>query len=84
MSLQCPALSHRASTLTALSLPTGVAPADVRGALKARGILTAAGLGPYQATGFRIGHMGDIRMSDVERTLGALADVLSAQPARVP
>jgi aspartate aminotransferase-like enzyme len=83
MSLQCPALSQRASTLTALSLPTGVAPADVRGALKARGILTAAGLGPYQATGFRIGHMGDIRMSDVERALGALADVLSAQAARV-
>ncbi len=83
MSLQCPGLSHRASTLTALSLPTGVAPADVRGALKARGILTAAGLGPYQATGFRIGHMGDIRMNDVERTLGALADVLSARPARV-
>ncbi len=84
LSLQCPALSHRASTLTALSLPTGVAPADVRGALKARGILTAAGLGPYQATGFRIGHMGDIRMSDVERTLDALADVLSLQPARAP
>jgi aspartate aminotransferase-like enzyme len=84
LSLQCPALAHRASTLTALSLPTGVAPADVRGALKARGILTAAGLGPYQATGFRIGHMGDIRMSDLERTLGALADVLSAQQASHP
>jgi aspartate aminotransferase-like enzyme len=76
MSLQCPALSQRASTLTAITLPPGVAPADVRGALKARGILTAAGLGPYQATAFRIGHMGDIRMSDIERTLGALADVL--------
>jgi aspartate aminotransferase-like enzyme len=84
MSLQCPALSHRASTLTALSLPTGAAPADVRAALKARGILTAAGLGPYQATGFRIGHMGDIRMSDIERMLGALADVLSTQPTGVP
>jgi aspartate aminotransferase-like enzyme len=83
MSLQCPALSHRASTLTALSLPTGVAPADVRAALKARGILIAAGLGPYQATGLRIGHMGDIRISDVERTLLALADVLSAHPASV-
>jgi aspartate aminotransferase-like enzyme len=82
-SLQCPGLLHRASTLTALSLPTGIAPADVRGALKARGILTAAGLGPYQATGFRIGHMGDIRMSDVERTLGALAGVLPTRPARV-
>ena len=83
MSLQGPLLSHRASTLTAITLPAGVAPADVRGALKARGILTAAGLGPYRATSFRIGHMGDIRMSDVERTLSALADVLSSQPASI-
>jgi aspartate aminotransferase-like enzyme len=83
LSLQCPALVHRASTLTAIALPTGIAPAEIRGALKARDILIAAGLGPYQATAFRIGHMGDIRMSDVERTLAALAEVLSSQPASV-
>jgi aspartate aminotransferase-like enzyme len=83
LALQGPLLAHRASTLTAITLPAGVAPTDVRGALKARGILTAAGLGPYQATGFRIGHMGDIRMRDVERTLSALSDVLSSQPATI-
>ena len=41
----------------------------LRDRVKACGILTAAGLGPYQDVGFRIGHMGDIRMADVERTL---------------
>jgi aspartate aminotransferase-like enzyme len=77
LALQCPALAQRAATLTSIALPAGVAPANVRGGLKARGILTAAGLGPYQVSGFRIGHMGDIRMDDVERTLDALRDVLA-------
>ena len=81
LSLQCPGLTQRATTLTALTLPSGVSPADVRGALKAQGILTAAGLGPYQATAFRIGHMGDIRPRDIERTLTALADALAPQQA---
>jgi aspartate aminotransferase-like enzyme len=60
--------------MTALSFAT---PGPVRDKLKARGILTAAGLGRFQADGFRIGHMGDIRLEDVERTLAALRDVLS-------
>lgn len=81
LELQCPGLARHASTMTAVTLPAGVSPSEVRGALKARGILTAAGLGPYQTTGLRIGHMGDIRMIDVERTLGALSEVLAAQPA---
>ena len=53
----------------------------VRDGLKARGILTAAGLGIFQPSGFRIGHMGDIRLADVERTLAALRDVLVSLPS---
>ena len=49
----------------------------IRDRLKARGILTAAGMGRFSESAFRIGHMGDIRMSDVERTLGALAGALA-------
>ena len=52
-------------------------PQRVRDGIKARGILTAAALGRYEPTAFRIGHMGDIRLADVERTLAALADVLA-------
>jgi len=48
----------------------------VRDGLKARGILTAAGLDRYQPSAFRIGHMGDIREDDVRQTLVALAEVL--------
>jgi aspartate aminotransferase-like enzyme len=80
LALECPSVRHRATTVTAVALPGGLPPADVRAGLKARGILTAAGLGRFQATGFRIGHMGDIRLNDVERTLDALADVVAMQP----
>jgi alanine-glyoxylate transaminase/serine-glyoxylate transaminase/serine-pyruvate transaminase len=77
LSLQCPTLAQRSATLTAISCPSGISPKSIRDPLKARGILTAAGLGPYEANAFRIGHMGDIRVADVERTLAALAEVLT-------
>jgi aspartate aminotransferase-like enzyme len=76
LALQCPALERHSATLTAIALPAGVSPKAVRNHMKAAGVLTAAGLGPYVDTGFRIGHMGDIRMRDVERTLDALAAAL--------
>ena len=37
----------------------------------------ARGIGPYRDSAVRIGHMGDIRLSDVECTLDALGDVLT-------
>ena len=77
LELQCLGLKNRTATVTGITLPNGIAPKAVRDALKARGILTAAGMGPYVDTAFRIGHMGDIRLADVERTLIALREVLS-------
>jgi aspartate aminotransferase-like enzyme len=76
LSLQCPTLTRYSPTLTAVAAPPGRHPAIVRDGLRARGIEVASGLGPFEATAFRIGHMGDIRMADVERTLAALAEVL--------
>jgi aspartate aminotransferase-like enzyme len=74
---QCAALRRRSTTLTAIGLPPDLPPTRVRDGLKTRGILTAAGLDRYQPTAFRIGHMGDIREEDVQRTLAALAEVLA-------
>jgi aspartate aminotransferase-like enzyme len=73
---QCPNLARRSATLTAIALPSGISPKAFRDRIKAQGILTAAGLGRYEPTGFRIGHMGDIRMADVERTLDAVSEAL--------
>jgi serine---pyruvate transaminase len=78
LSMQCAALERYGTTMTAIALPPGVEPRAIRDALKARGIWTAAGLAKYERVGFRIGHMGDIRLDDVERTLSALRDVLAA------
>ena len=84
LSLQCPTITHHSTTLTALACPPGVPPKAFRDPLMARGILTAAGLGaPFESSAFRIGHMGDIRLADVERTLSALAEVLSELPSEV-
>ena len=80
LSMQCPALQAFSPTLTAIALPPLLAPRTVRDRLRACGILTAAGLGRFEETAFRIGHMGDIRMADIERTLAALAGALAPAP----
>ena len=82
LSLQCPALRQRSNTLTAVALPDDLPAQAIRDGLKAQGILTAAGLERYKDGTFRIGHMGDIRPADVERTLGALAAVIAGLRSR--
>jgi aspartate aminotransferase-like enzyme len=74
LELQCPGFARQSATMTAVAC---AAPARVRESLKAQGILTAAGLGRFVAEGFRIGHMGDIRLDDVDRMLDALRGVLA-------
>ena len=73
---QCPSLTRRSHTVTAVGLPSDRTPAQIRDPLKSRGILVAGGLEHFQTTAFRIGHMGDIRPEDVQRTLDALREVL--------
>jgi aspartate aminotransferase-like enzyme len=77
LALQCPGLAAFSSTLTAIAVPDGISPKDIRDGIRARGILTAGGLGKYKDSSFRIGHMGDIRVADVDRTLTALAETLA-------
>ena len=75
--MQCPELKAYAPTITAIALPEGMKPLAVRERLIESGIETAEALGPYGGTAFRIGHMGDIRLHDVERTLAALSESLT-------
>ncbi len=82
LALQCPQLPRLSATMTAIALPPGVEPRAIRERIKARGILTAGGLGQYESVGFRIGHMGDIRVADVERTLDALRSALDEVAAQ--
>jgi aspartate aminotransferase-like enzyme len=87
---QCPGLPSHSATLTAIASPARVPPGVIRDGLKRRGILVGGGLGQFQEIAFRIGHLGDIRSADVERTLDALEVVLGellasarAAPAQV-
>jgi aspartate aminotransferase-like enzyme len=84
LSLLCPDLRHRATTVTAIALSGVLPPKTLRDAVRRRGILTAAGLGTFADSAFRIGHMGDIREADVVRTLDAVAAVLEESGAGPP
>jgi len=81
LALQCPGLRALSPTVTAIALPASVAPKTVREGLEQRGILAAAAMGRFEPSGFRIGHMGDIRLADVERTLAGLAEILDIVPS---
>jgi len=84
LTLQCPALDAFSSTVTAIAVPEAITPKALRDGLKQRGILTASGLGQFEARGFRIGHLGDIRPADVQRTLDALKEVLNELREKEP
>ena len=77
LSRECPELQRRSSTLTAISVPEDLTPGAIRGQMRARGIMLAGGLGHFSDSGFRIGHLGDIRPVDVENTLGVLLEVVN-------
>jgi aspartate aminotransferase-like enzyme len=70
--LQGPGIVDRSPTLTALQVPDGAEPEAIRARLREEGIQIAGGLGAYKPSCIRIGHMGDIRMEEVERTMDAL------------
>ena len=75
-SLQHPTAQSFTPTLTALRVPEGHDAASVREELKRRGILLARGLGKFESTCIRIGHMGDIQPRDVQQTLDALSEII--------
>jgi aspartate aminotransferase-like enzyme len=74
-----PDLECLSPTLTALRTPSDTSPSRIRDGLRQRGILVAEGLGAHGGHSIRIGHMGDIRRDDVERTCDALAGIVAEQ-----
>jgi alanine-glyoxylate transaminase/serine-glyoxylate transaminase/serine-pyruvate transaminase len=76
--LQGPGIVDRSPTLTALQVPQGVDPGVIRTRVREAGVQIAVGLGDFKANCIRIGHMGDIRMEDVDRTLDLLGEVTAS------
>lgn len=77
--LQGPGIGDRSPTLTALQVPDGTEPGALRARVREAGIQIAGGLGAYKPSCIRIGHMGDIRMADADRTMDALEQALEHQ-----
>lgn len=64
---------HASATVTAL---TPVLPPDtIRAEMKSRGFTLGGGYGQWKDTTFRIGHMGDIPVADLEAMLDVLEQV---------
>jgi aspartate aminotransferase-like enzyme len=67
-----------APTLSVLSTPDGVDEAELRARMAEQGVIVAGCLGPFAGSGIRVGHMGEVGMHEVERTLTAAAGALHA------
>ena len=80
--LQGPGILDRSPTLSALRIPPEYDPEALRTRVREAGIQIAVGLGPFKASCVRIGHMGDIRMADVDRTMDALEEAMAGQALR--
>jgi aspartate aminotransferase-like enzyme len=67
----------RSPTVTAVTLPQGVTGVRVQQAVAARGITVGGGYGAARDYTFRIGHMGDHTLDELEVCLAACEDALS-------
>ena len=68
----------RSPTVTAVRMPEGKSSVPVVAALKEAGIVIGGGYGKLKELTFRIGHMGDHTVTELETVLEALEEVLTA------
>jgi aspartate aminotransferase-like enzyme len=69
--------AHASATVTALA-PV-MSAEKIRSEMKQRGYTLGGGYGQWKETTFRIGHMGDMPVEDLEAMLDALAEVVSSR-----
>ena len=68
-------------TVSCLRAPEGLTGPEVVGRLAEAGFTVGGGYGKWKPETFRIGHMGEVRLADLDRLLEALDTVVAAQPA---
>lgn len=66
---------YRSNTITVVRNP-GLEFADLQAGLQSRGYEISAGYGKLKGTTFRIGHMGDLTVGDVNELLSAIDEVM--------
>jgi aspartate aminotransferase-like enzyme len=70
---------YRSQTVTTVENRPGLDFADLNTFLKARGMRIAHGYGPLRESTFRIAHMGETRLDDVDALLAALEEYLESK-----
>ena len=63
-------------TVTAVKDTQGADVGKLKQALREKGKLVASGYGPFKKTGFRIGHMGDLTLEDVQELTRDIDELL--------
>jgi predicted phosphoserine aminotransferase len=66
----------RSVTVSCLKPPAGIDPQAIVKKLTERGITIGGGYGDWKPSTFRIGHMGEVRESDLEALLGEIDEIL--------
>ena len=67
---------YRSQTVTTIKNERGINIADLNAFLKEREMRIAGGYGPIKASTFRIAHMGETQMEDIEKLLEAMEEFL--------
>ncbi|MBI4762410.1 MAG: alanine--glyoxylate aminotransferase family protein [Chloroflexi bacterium] len=67
---------YRSQTVTTIKNERGINVSDLNTFLKQREMRIAGGYGPIKETTFRIAHMGEIQMTDIEKLLAAMEEYL--------
>lgn len=68
---------HRSKTVTTIDNKLNIDVAALNGFLQERGMRIANGYGPLKGKTFRIGHMGELGLDDVNQLLEAMEDFLA-------
>jgi aspartate aminotransferase-like enzyme len=71
------AANRRSPTVTTLGAPAGTTAPELVKALARRGYTVAGGYAEWKPTTFRIGHMGDVTMADLDGLLAAIDEILA-------
>jgi len=67
---------YRSQTVTTIKNERGINVSELNAFLLERGMRIAGGYGPIKATTFRIAHMGETQMDDIEKLLEAMEEYL--------
>ncbi len=68
---------YRSPTISCLRSPSGIEAPELVARLAGRGLVVGGGYGPWKPDTFRIGHMGEVRGTDLEALFGVIDEIIA-------